>query len=122
MSKSKPQSIENLSTRDPGYHVHCKRIRAPGCDSFNERLVLRGVEERDDRRVLLDLVDLSIVLRRCSDLQKNVRLIPYGPAGHECSASLRVAVVCELRLGTGALLDEDTREAFLQQQCCILGS
>ena len=115
-----PQSIENLSTRNPGYHIHSESIGAARCYCFNKRFVLSRVQERNDCRILLYFPNLAIACRRCPDFQENVRVTPDRTTRDKRRASLRVAIVRELCFGTRALLDQDTREAFLQQQSCIL--
>jgi hypothetical protein len=48
-------------------------------------------------------------------------LTPHSPFVREGDTRFLVRRVCELRVFSCASLDEDAREAFLQQQSCILG-
>lgn len=113
-----PKSVKSLSTRYPRDHIHRKRCDTTRRKPLHKTCILSRIQERDYRLALAQRTHFVIAPTSagCADFQKDITLGPNTFAVDQRRAGRFVGLVYELSLGACATLNENTREALLEQK------
>ena len=96
------QRVHLLGAADPWHLIHRERRDLARRELREQRFVLRGIQERDDRAAFAQLIDLAVFRR--TNLHHDVRR-PRGRAIDELGTGRRVLVIAKRRCGPRALFD-----------------
>ena len=100
--------------------TYCKGIDPTGSKGLYYHLVLGGIEERNDRAPLLDMIRF-LIIQRSPDFQHDIGGLKELFSWDESSTGSGILFVQELGIDTSVMLDENLAKALLEEKSSICG-
>jgi hypothetical protein len=116
-----PKCIKHLSSRNPWNLIHRKHVqlRIPGSKRIDDRLVLYGIQERNEGAPFLQIVDLGSG-HWGADFEQDIRGSVEFFFGHKGGTGGFVVFIGELRGSSSVPLNKDLGHPLLQKQRGVL--